>query len=296
MLSSLHGAHFAIGCVLAFGASAFGQTETPGPHLYERAVLLVTEEDPLHPERIESKFASAFIVESSGELYLVTATHRARATTAETSIGIPGLLASHWMRLAQAVTSRSDALWVHGRKTQLSVARLNDSLNDPFVAEARRIAISFDDLAEAPPDRGSQVEVIGYPITMPASRPARVAGFPELEGERFTRYTMLLNEQDAGAVTGVAVTAYIATRELRLDDEEVQSAIFLSPSIHPGFAGAPVFQVQRDDTRPACIGVFVARRFYRGGTGLPAIVAARCLRELIHDQQLEGTTLNVPSE
>ena len=266
---------------------ALAQSIAPAPSRYERSVLLVTEDVPLRPDLDNASFGSAFIVECRDEFFLTTATHIASLCTEQTSVGIASAQLSHWARLSEVVESSAGEFWIDGEHIQVSVARLvDDGANEEFFAAARRISVPIDDLADSVPPRGTHVEIVGFPVATQAverERTSRASRRSRLRSLRALGYSVLVNENEIGAVTGIAVSTYIATRELFMDEDDVRSAAFLSPTVPRRLAGAPVFLNDRQNLYSECVGLYAGNRSRRDGTeSLSAMIPARCVRELIH--------------
>lgn len=246
-------------------------------------VLFVSHNRTVGPEAV---FASGFVVKHREDLFLVTAKHRAEEFNSKTSIGIAGPLKSTWTSLAELAQLSDSGDRANSRNNQVSLIRIiADNAPKPFLSEAQRIAVNIDELMTEIPNRGTELAVVGYPVVMRQSIAARAREFPELgfaEDLRAVDASLLLTNHGDGAVTGIEVTTFVATRELQNPvGDEFNVAVFVAPRVHPQFAGSPVF-VRSESGRNPCAGMYVGDiADVLNESRISAIVAARHVREEI---------------
>lgn len=252
----------------------------------EPAVLFVSQDRTDGQAQSDAAFASGFVVKHREDLFLVTAKHCAEEFNHSTTVGIAGPLRSIWANLAEITRFTGAGDQTRGRKNQVSVFKIiADHVPKPFLSEAQHIAVGSDELMTEIPHRGTKLAVVGYPVVIQRGAAAQTRQFPALrfaDDLQAIDDSLLLTDDGTGAVTGIEVTTFVATRELQLpDDEELNMAVFVSPSVHPQLSGSPVF-VRRGIGRNRYAGMFVGCRMDElEESWISAFVAARHIRDEI---------------
>lgn len=284
----------AIALACSFWDGSVCRGEAPPPRLSERAVILVSPERSASrwpPDAHEIVIGTGFIVESSFALFLVTATHHVWFCSSDTEVGIQGEYGPVWGRLGDIAGAPIE--WSHARN--LSAVKLRDSVETrAFVTEARRVSVAVEQLTDDLPERGTHVEIVGYPMVLERMFQSRVVRSSKDSDGRESRAAdslLSVNDDVDSAIrscefAAFVSSAYVSSTELTLQGK-VRKAMFLSPTVPGGenMGGGPVFLRDEAETEVNCFGVYLGNRFdLADSTPVPGMVPARYLKELIEQR------------
>lgn len=227
---------------------------------FDRTVFVHTEVMPDRPydetRKSETHSASGLFVSFKGQILFVTARHVARETTPETQFCF--LTAggdSHFARLAGLVADVKNPWRIHPKADlALFVVSFSPQLEKGIEDEIRALALPFAAISPKEAIRASRVTVCGFPIELGTWK----------------------------KISPLAMTAYVASRELDLPVDGESAPMFLiTPAIGAGCSGGPVFLTTDRGEADALLGIYVTTYFDASGGKLSSVVPARLIIELI---------------
>ncbi|TWT47107.1 hypothetical protein Pla22_52610 [Rubripirellula amarantea] len=207
-------------------------------------------------------FASGFVVEQSGTLFLVTASHAAHQTQGTSRLRFRCLDGtSQWVSLAILFPGNGNP-WVPNRSSDVAIALIASSgPAKPYHTLLAGIAIPVDKLVTEVPRRTTQVEVAGFPF-----------GFGV--------------EPD---VKPLVVVTRIASVELKAKNQwGTEPIVYSSPAIAQGTSGGPAFLTVNDPESCDVIGMYVGVCFDASGGKLSKLVPSSVIRTAIKAQSDPG--------
>ncbi len=240
-------------CLLLFTLpkTAISQ-ETPSLARWDRAVCLVTEARKTDGQPV---YATAFLVKRSDSVFLVSAAHAAQDTHGGTRIlyrNVKG--ASKFVQLGMLTDKAADP-WHAYQNSDLSVMTI---AGRPVVKEAveelKMLAIDFDCLLTDVPERTTEIDLVGFPISL-GVRPA---------------------------VSPLAMRGYLASREMQAEAKwGTEPMLYAIPAVGAGCSGGPVFQSAADTGEVKVVGMYIGVMFDPTGAKLSKIIPARVVRSAI---------------
>ncbi|MEP3478454.1 MAG: serine protease [Fuerstiella sp.] len=224
------------------------------PERWDRAVCL--HSPGANPE--SDNFASGFVVDHSGSLFLVTAGHAAQQSQRTSRLRFRCLDGtSQWASLAILFPSNGNP-WVRNQSSDIAIALIADSgASKPYHTMLAGIAIPIENLVSDVPRRTTQVEVAGFPF-----------GFgikPDVKPL-------------------VAMTR-IASSELEAKNQwGTEPIVYAFPAIAQGTSGGPAFLNIDDPRNCVVIGMYVGVCFDASGGKLSKLVPSSVIRDAIKAQ------------
>ena len=219
---------------------------------WDRAVCLHTErkvDDGL------PVFASAFLIEAHGQVYLITAKHSSQDSNAATRVVYRSKSGeSQWVNLGGIVDSKTNP-WLGYENSDLAIARLQENPdNGIYLKELRELAIPMDAIKTETPERTTQIEIVGFPLSLGSQPP--VAPF--------------------------AMVGHIASKELDVaahwGNEKVYYAL---PTVASGTSGGPVFISCKDSEQLEVVGMYIGLVADNSGAKLTKVIPSRIVRAAI---------------
>jgi len=238
----------------------------PQLNYFDRTVFVHTEVLPERPydetRKRDTHSASGFFVAFQGQVLFVTARHVARETTPDTQFCF--LTAggdSHFARLAGLVADVKNPWRMHSKADlAVFVVTFSPQLEKGIEEEIRALALPFSAFDTKEVRRASRVTVCGFPIELGTWK----------------------------KISPLAMTAYVASREMDLPGEGDSAPVFLiTPAIGAGCSGGPVFLTTDRGDADTVLGIYVATYFDESGGKLSSVVPARQIMELI-TETVEG--------
>ena len=238
----------------------------PQLNYFDRTVFVHTEVLPERPydetRKRDTHSASGFFVAFQRQVLFVTARHVARETTPDTQFCF--LTAggdSHFARLAGLVADVKNPWRMHSKADlAVFVVTFSPQLEKGIEEEIRALALPFSAFDTKEVRRASRVTVCGFPIELGTWK----------------------------KISPLAMTAYVASREMDLPGEGDSAPVFLiTPAIGAGCSGGPVFLTTDRGDADTVLGIYVATYFDESGGKLSSVVPARQIMELI-TETVEG--------
>jgi hypothetical protein len=244
----------------SFTTSAGAAENAPPLNYFDRTVFVRSEVLPDRPydenRKVETHSASGFFVSFERQIVFVTAKHVARETMPETQFCF--LTAggdSHFARLGGLVADVKNPWQMHPKADlAIFVVTFSPKLEKGIEEEIRALALPFSAISTKEAIRASRVTVCGFPIELGTFR----------------------------RISPLAMTAYVASRELDLPaDGEPTSMFLITPAIGAGCSGGPVFLTTDRGEADVLLGIYITTYFDASGGKLSSVVPARQIIELI---------------
>jgi hypothetical protein len=188
-------------------------------------------------------------------MFLVTAAHAAQDTHGGTRVLYRNASgASKFVQLGLLTDGAADP-WHAYQNSDLSVMTI---ASRPVVKEAvkelKMLAIDFDCLLTDAPERTTEIDIVGFPISL---------------GVRPT-------------VSPLAMRGHLASREMQAEAKwGTEPMIYAIPAVGAGCSGGPVFQSADDTDEAKVVGMYIGVMFDPTGAKLSKIIPARVVRSAI---------------
>jgi hypothetical protein len=241
--------------LILLGSSRF-TTASDDQSAFERWDRAVCLHSPGGGAPETDNYASAFLVEHAGTLYLLTAAHAAQQTRRATRLrfrspdGKP-----QWVSLGLLFPANGNP-WKPHKFSDIAIATLADSDEaKPYRELLSKIAIPLTCLATERVQRTTRVEVAGFPF-----------GFGVEERK----------------VSPLVVMTHVASEELDAKNQwSTEPVIYTFPAVAQGTSGGPVFLGDDDSTTCVVVGMYIGVAFDASGGKLSKLIPSRVIRDAI---------------
>ncbi len=229
---------------------------------WDRAICLYT--DYTKPDGQPAfNLSTSFLVAFEQQLFLVTAAHAAKETGSATKVFYrrqDG--AARWV-LLKALNIEAGEPWKHHHSSDLSIMKLEPGRLEAEAQGLADLAISRDALLPETPARTTEIEIVGFPMTIGTQ--------PE--------------------ISPLVMKGAIASRELQWKNKwGAEPVVFAVPAVGSGTSGGPGFTAVADLTTVQVAGMYVGLQVDESGAKLSRLVPARIIRDLITDMAKTPTT------
>jgi hypothetical protein len=228
---------------------------------WDRAVCLHTE-TPTRDGKPSFKSASAFMLLDGNRLFLATAAHAARETSASTKILYRTKEGeSRWLTLDGCRRERVEP-WRYHPSSDVAVMNVETSkLDDKTIKALFELAIPVNCLVLETPGRTAEIEIVGFPMAI-GTRPS---------------------------VSPLVMKGCVASRETETENRwGTEPIVFAIPAAGAGCSGGPVFSSHDNHSIVRLVGMSAGFHADETGAKLCKVVPARIIQEVVNQLRADA--------